>query len=113
MKPPKTIAQYIRFCRQVAEAEGYTIILYNGQFSYYNEPADECINLYFHNLTRMFPNLGDYEAEAKWQEIAGLRNAEAIDAGTCGVRINRDMEGGDRAAWVRRVMINSLLSRVE
>lgn len=88
-------------------------MLYSGQFNYYNEPADECINLYFYNLNKMFPGLDDYEAEAKWQEIAGMRNAEAIDAGTCGVRINRDMEGGDRAAWVRRVMINSLLSRIE
>jgi hypothetical protein len=103
MKPPKTIADYIRFCRRVCKNSGMYVVRRRGQFGYYDPAEDVYTNLYYHNVRVMFPDLEDYAAAEKWTEVAGHQNADDIDVATGGMR-----SGNRRANWIRALLNRAL-----
>ena len=106
MKLPKTVADYIRFCRRVCENTGWIVVRYNGQFGYFDSDTTEYHNLYFHNLEVMFPGKADlYACEDEWQALAG-RNADDIDTATSGIRSDEP-----RIRWIRQLLQRCLAAK--
>ncbi len=98
MKPPKTVAEYIQFCRDVCKNAGWIVVRRHGQFGYYDPESTEYNNMYFHNLKVMFPGHSDYDAEDLWKAEA-KQNWADIDIATSGMRSD-----SERVRWIRHVL---------